>query len=253
MPDRFQWAAMTLGVFQAGLIIVYLAFFVDPPEIMFVSDVLFKNTQYMVLMTLCVVSQLGFCVCYAYRHRREYPTEFYIMGVSEASTVIGWFLLNSFYIDSQNEITKTHVVGVCLFILGSIGYMCFLVRDSWYAYRDHGTYLLLCRAVSITVFFVACVTLGGMFMNSFINHHVSSNVGRTNTVSWIYEHTGYLLFTVAHIVFFAYETPDPFNHKKKPEEPVVQAVGGGIVAGVSITADDLHQAIVIEKKEMKKK
>jgi len=30
---------------------------------------------------------------------------------------------------------------------------------------------------------------------------------------------------------------------------VVQAVGGGIVAGVSITADDLHQAIVIEKKK----
>ena len=239
MPDKFQWAAVGLGVFQVFLILTYLIFFVNPPEIMFVSDLLFKDTTYMILMTLCVVSQLMFCVFYAYRHRKEYPKEFYGMGIAETSTVVGWFLLNSFYIDSNNEITKTHVAGVCLFILGSIGYMSFLVRDSWYAYREKKTYLLLWRAVSITLFFVSCVTLGGLFMNSFINHHISSNVERTNTMSWIYEHTGYLFFTVAHIVFFAYETPDPFNHKKKPEEPVVKAVDESSIFNVPITEHDL--------------
>ena len=99
MPDKFQWAAVGLGVFQVFLILTYLIFFVNPPEIMFVSDLLFKDTTYMILMTLCVVSQLMFCVFYAYRHRKEYPKEFYGMGIAETSTVVGWFLLNSFYID----------------------------------------------------------------------------------------------------------------------------------------------------------
>jgi hypothetical protein len=236
MLDPFQLVAVSFGVFQICLIIVYLIFFVDPPETMFVSDLLFKDVIYMTLMSLCVVGQLVFCACYAFRHRKEYPFEFYTMIIAVTSAVVGWFLLNSFYINSSNEITVTHVVGVSLFILGSVVYMSFLVRDSWYAYIKTKTHIFLCRAVVITILSAACLALGGMFMDAFINHHIVNSDVRTSTVSWVYEHTGYLLFTLAHVMFFADETPDPFNHKKNTEQSVVKPVGYG-VCGVPITPE----------------
>jgi hypothetical protein len=225
--DVYQWIAVVFGLFQIGLVSVYFAFYVNPPEVMFVSDLLYNDTQYMALMSVCVVGQLVFCVCYAIRHRTDFPCEFYSMGGAVASVLIGWFLLNTFYIDSANEITKTHVAGVCLFILGDIVYMGFLVRDSWYAYGAARTGVMALRAVFITALYVACIVMGGLFMNAFINHHLASSKVRTTTVSWIYEHTGYLLFTAAHVVFFAYETPNPFDHKKKAEESPVKAGGNG--------------------------
>jgi hypothetical protein len=223
--DIYQWIAVVFGFFQIGLVSVYFAFYVHPPEVMFVSDLLYNDSEYMALMSVCVVGQLVFCVCYAFRHKKEFPYEFYIMLLAISFVVTGWFLLNTFYIDSSNEITKTHAVGVCMFIVGDIIYMWFLVRDSWYAWWKRETIPLMLRAICITVLYGSCIAMGGLFMNSFINHHLASAHTRTSTVSWIYEHTGYLLFTVAHVVFFAYETPNPLDHKQKAEQSVKQPIG----------------------------
>ena len=139
--NKFQSAAVAFGVGQMTLIALYLAMYVHPPDLLFVSDLLYRDTEYMVLMSVCVGVQMVFCICYAYRHRKEYPMEFRLMGGGLLISAIGWVTLNSNYLDATNDISDTHIAGVVMFVTGDTVYFVFVVRDSWLAYWNQVRYL----------------------------------------------------------------------------------------------------------------
>ena len=209
----------------------------------FVSDFLYNDTEYMTLMSVCVVVQTIICLSYTYRHRKEYPVEFWLMWISLIGSIIGWFLLINVYLDASNAITTTHVVGVCMFLFGDVLYFVFVVRDSWLAYLHLRTRILFIRGVAVTILFMGCIATTTLFVNRFLRDRTLGLQDRgSRSDSWVFEHTGYLIFAAAHVIFFMFETPDPFNHKKKRgrgDEPVVVAHD---VAAVPITVEDIKMS-----------
>ena len=238
LQNKFQFLAVVFGIGQMALIALYLGMYVHPPDLLFVSDLLYRDTEYLVLMSVCVGVQMLFCGCYACRHRKEHPIEFKLMVTGLLLGAFGWATLNSQYLDPTNDISATHIAGVVMFVTGETVYFFFVVRDSCLAYWYHSSTLMLCRAISVVVIFTACLVMAGLFLSRFVIDHqlILSDVSH-ETTSWAFEHAAYLLFVAAHVIFFMYETQYPFRHKEK-REPLASVYAPG-PAYVPITFDDI--------------
>jgi hypothetical protein len=213
--DWFQISAIMLGLVQMFFIVLYFTAFVHPPDVVFVSDLLFDNLVYRVCMTVFVCIQLSFSFGYAFAHRENHWRKFALMVAGLLSALIGWFLLTYSYIDEATDsVSMSHMAGVGLFVCGSTVYFAVMAVDVWVNLKARNERWRVCVAVLIWLLGFSTLAMGIVFIYHFIKKRVVIHVEDSSN-SWVFEHVGYLSFVAAHVLFFIDESPDPFKPKNR--------------------------------------
>ena len=167
----------------------------------FVSDLLFNDSVYKVLVTSLVALQL--CVCSFFvvqlNHRYELRSWFFVpvMAMELFMLVlawIGWVVVNTIYLDADGHMTTGHICGASIFIVSCglyylliMGNVYFLYPNRWSA-REGVIFVLsvLCFVVSSVV---GCIFVAGFFTKSI-------------QFGWVFEHAAFILFMAAQIWLF---------------------------------------------------
>lgn len=224
----WQGVSIFFGVVQIFVIICYFVWWTNPPEVVFVSDLLNQNVEYKAFMTVFVLLQMVFSFSYAYRHREHHGKTFKLIFLGLITAVVGWLMLSYKYMEpGTDSVSVEHVTGVMFFVGGSTLYFLLMVRNIW---TDVTTRYKFGMALLITLFFLNSFGMGVVFMVQFLNKHVVLHSSESSK-SWVFEHVGYMSFVCAHVLFFVDETPNPF-HQKQKKEPL--AGPGLTVASVKI-------------------
>jgi len=217
--DWWQLCAVLFGIAQIFVIVCYFVWWTQPPQVVFVSDLLSVNMGYKAFMTVFVCVQLFFSLMYAIRHREHHWWKFVLMVLGLVAALVGWCMLSYIYLEpDQDSVAPAHIIGVMGFVNGSSLYFVLMADNVRLdLYRSYSRYKL-CMALLIGLFFLTSIGMGAVFMVQFLNKHVVIHDANESSNSWVFEHIGYMSFVCAHVLFFVDETPNPFQQKKHENE-----------------------------------
>lgn len=174
----------------------------------FVSDLLYSDSRYRVMLTVLVGLHLGVCSYFVielnwfHSHRAGGCCCFPVMVAELACLIaawVGWVILSSIYTDSNGKITEAHIVGAGLFICACGLYFVLLIFNVMAKERKEWTRAELALFGLALLCFCLSVYSGFLFMANFWKLHLS---GKRVMCGWIYEHASFILFVSAHVWLF---------------------------------------------------
>ena len=181
----FYIFSLAVGVGHLTVMLVYFFGLIRDGKVNYISDILSSNKLYMNLMTFFVLLQLTVCFGFVRVHTpASTATRVFTESLFLAVSWIGWCILISRY-EVNGEVSRLHFMGVGLFVSGGVVYFAFLI---WEMYdRDK------CVSGLLVLLYISSAVLGGLFLISYF-----AGWG----VSWIFEHTAFIAFSLAHMVLF---------------------------------------------------
>jgi len=164
----------------------------------YVSDLLFNNTMYRVLVSGLVALQLCVCGVFATQlNRRRVWCCIPAMALELLALFVawvGWVMVTSVYLDANGRMTMGHVVGAGCFIAACGLYFLLLLVNVLVFYESQWSrreWMLF--ALAAFCFLLAVVT-GCLFVASFFNHRIQ--------FGWMFEHAAFILFVAAQLWLF---------------------------------------------------
>ena len=247
--DWYQRSAISFSLLESLVIVLYFTLRTNPPEVVFVSDLLQQNIEYKCFMTVFVFIQLFFSAMYAWGHRKNHMWTFVLMNCGLLSAFVGWCMLSYVYMDAeQDSVSWVHVAGVMMFVCGSSLYFALMVVDIWADQRVKHTWTKFFMALLSTLLLFSSLGMGAVFMYHFLDKHIVLHSSQSSN-SWVFEHVGYLSFVIAHVFFFLDETPNPWGPRKALFKQTVSSSGvtASLFSGVLIGPGDICFASPIER------
>ena len=166
----------------------------------FVSDLLFNNRIYRMVVSVLVALQLGICsffVIQLNQNQRRAWCCLPVMGVELFMLTLawlGWIVVTAVYLDSEGHMTVGHITGAGLFITACGLYFLLMMVNVLFLYPNKWSmreWLLFGLA---TLCFVSSVVVGCIFAASFFTKAIR--------FGWAFEHAAFILFVAAHICLF---------------------------------------------------
>ena len=175
----------------------------------FVSDLIFTNYAYKVLVTIFVVLQLLACALFvSVLNLGDKPSRCCGLMVFEficlLTAFVSWFVLTSIYIDDKGGVRTEHIAGAGVFMSACGLYFGAMVVNLF----SLGKVETRCEIITFTVTIVlfACSVVSGIvFMVSFYDNTV--------IYGWVYEHSSFVLLVAAHLFLFVTDTLISIAHE----------------------------------------
>ena len=172
----------------------------------FVSDLLFNDSRYRVLLTILVGLHLGVCFYFVVELNRKKGCGCFPVMMLELFCLVvawmGWVILSSIYTDASGEISTEHILGAGVFIFACGSYFVLLVFNVAFQNRDRWTRLEIGLFGLVLFCFILSLASGFLFLASFWKAHI---IGKRVMCGWIYEHASFILFISAHVWLFVVE------------------------------------------------
>ena len=205
----------------------------------YVSDLLFHDSVYKILVTLLVALQL--CICSFFvvqlnQRGKKWFGCFVPVMVVELFVLflawVGWVIVSSVYLNSDGKSISTgHVVGAGLFISASSVYFLMMIVNVLFLFTDRWSKCEFFVFVLSFAFFAASVVVGSVFATSFFNHEIK--------FGWAFEHGAFILFAGAHVWLFVVDGWLEEDLDKKTGPPVPPC-SSEFVGSVRIRKTDLR-------------
>jgi len=176
----------------------------------FVSDLIFTNYTYKVLVTMFVVLQLLACALFVSVLNLGKPLGCYcglmvFEFVCLLIAFVSWFVLTSIYIDDRGGIRIEHIAGAAVFMCACGLYFGAMVVNLF----SLGKVETRCEIITFTLtimLFVCSAVSGIVFMVSFYDNTV--------IYGWVYEHSSFVLLVAAHLFLFVTDTLISIAHDR---------------------------------------
>jgi hypothetical protein len=173
----------------------------------FVSDLLYSDSRYRVLLTALVGLHLVVCCFFVVElnwfHIRRGASCCLPVLVAELACLIsawiGWVILSSIYTDSSGKITEAHILGAGLFIGACCVYFLLVICNVASKEREKWTRTETALFALVLLCFLLSVFSGFLFMANFWKIQIT---GKRVMCGWIYEHASFILFMLAHVWLF---------------------------------------------------
>jgi 4-amino-4-deoxy-L-arabinose transferase-like glycosyltransferase len=202
--DPFQISAIVIFTIELIFIGIYFNDYGKPTG-MYVSDILFQVIEYKVLMTIFVGLQTIYSLMFVFRSYQHTKTYFIIMLISVTVCLSGWIALNIEYREADGEVGDTHTYGTIVFMTGCVLYTALLLYTIRHKISNvfKGTLEIEnILSICILVLMILCVIFGAIFVKALVDG---------SSDAWLFEHAAFMVEVMAHILFFAIETPNPWK------------------------------------------
>ena len=199
--DWIQIFALVVCATELVVIAIYYNDYGRPTG-MYVSDILFQELPYKVVMTVFVAFQTLFSLMFALRLYPRTKVYFALMVASVVTSLAGWITLNTKY-RVDGVVSDTHTFGTITFMAGTVAYsalLLFALRHRLLAIRQLGADSIISACVLILM--VLCVVFGSVFMASLVSGEADS---------WLYEHSCFMTLVMAHLFFSTWSHRTPGN------------------------------------------
>ena len=218
-PDNLQKGLLAICLFDLSFFSYYLFNF-EMIKQSTISDTIFTDTGYKVVLTFLLASRLLGGGLFLLRFRFKHRLWEWAGYAGMAAAFGGWWYL------VENKENFHHFIGVGVFCLGSFTYSLAFVRLA--GTSEDGKELLhaimeLFLLLGVVVLVVSFVLL--WFEEENDGRHSSAGSYKTQT-AYIVEHTAYVVHLVFYMLFFLYHSPDP---NKRTD--------GGYIGGEDYEAD----------------
>ena len=178
----------------------------------YVSDLLFTDPVYIVIITACVMIQFIVCIAYVWLHITS-PSGRCLEATFLLTACVGWFMLCLRYLDEGGTyIDSLHTAGIAVFVVGCAAYFTrMLVCMVSIAYSSSQ------KVVTLVYVVVALLLVSAVCLAAFIYFYYRNGGRLSDSPAWLFEHPSFAAFALAHAVFFEVDWKQEEEEKKKKD------------------------------------
>jgi len=164
----------------------------------YVSDLLFHENTYRVIVSILVALQLCVCAAFVVQLNRRHVWCCIPVMALELFTLcvawVGWVIVTSVYLDSNGHMTIGHILGAGLFIAACGLYFVLIVINVLIFYQTQWSQREWAVFWLAIFCFLSAAVVGCIFVASFFIKHIQ--------FGWMFEHAAFILFVAAQLWLF---------------------------------------------------